>query len=631
MNFYVVALLLASVANGQHVVSFNRRDGSLTGNQTAVATTYQKEMSDLTKYMGHNFLYALSACVVAIFIFRIVLYVNQYIRTIACITNNTQRYFAIPNTNWSWFKNKILYAPVLRVRHNREIRLSSAVNMGTLPTRFQALFLLSIVVTNVTVCVYGIPWSDPSFKVLPFLRNRTGTVSVANLIPIMLMSGPANPLIKLLNVSFDSFNMMHRWFARMSILQALAHTLCWMLAKKQTSGWEGVVAALGHSHLIMTGLIGTVLFLVLGLHSLSPIRHAFYEFFVHFHIALVIASMVFLWMHLDGFKQQNVLGLALAVWAAMRLLRAWSWIKCNIGRGGTKVVCEALPGDAVRVSFIAARPWKFEPGQYLYATIPSVGLMTAHPFSVAWSDLEDPLSETCDLNRSNSSASSATVSNFEKRGLRSREHGHELDHRGRQTLSCIIRRRTGFTDKLYRRCFNEIAPSQKTVLSAYVEGPYGLNRPLISYGTVMLFAGGVGITHQIPYVRQLVQGFSDHTVAARRVSLIWIIQSPEHLEWIRPWMTQILGMSKRRDVLRIKLFVTRPRNKKEVVSPSATVQMFPGRPDINHLIGEECENQIGTMGVSVCGTGELQDEVRRIVRDKGQWSNIDFVEESFTW
>lgn len=96
-------------------------------------------------------------------------------------------------------------------------------------------------------------------------------------------------------------------------------------------------------------------------------------------------------------------------------------------------------------------------------------------------------------------------------------------------------------------------------------------------------------------------------------------------------MTSILAMDKRRDVLRIMLFVSRPRSTKEIHSPSATVQMFPGRPNIDALLDLEMENQIGAMGVSVCGSGALSDDVRRAVRVRQHVTNVDFVEEAFSW
>ena len=45
---------------------------------------------------------------------------------------------------------------------------------------------------------------------------------------------------------------------------------------------------------------------------------------------------------------------------------------------------------------------------------------------------------------------------------------------------------------------------------------------------------------------------------------------------------------------------------------------------------KECETQVGCMGVSVCGPGEFSDSVRSAVRQQSR-SNIEFVEEAFTW
>lgn len=195
-------------------------------------------------------------------------------------------------------------------------------------------------------------------------------------------------------------------------------------------------------------------------------------------------------------------------------------------------------------------------------------------------------------------------------------------------MSLVIRRRTGFTDKMFTKA--ESSPGGKFITTAFVEGPYG-EQNFQSYGTVMLFAAGVGITHQVPHVRDLVAAYSNGTCATRKITLVWIIQSPEHLEWIRPWMTQILGMEKRRDILKILLFITRPRSTKEVHSPSASVQMFPGKPDVGALIEKEQATQIGAMAVSVCGTGGLADDVRKATRDRCQGTEMDFFEEAFSW
>ncbi len=115
------------------------------------------------------------------------------------------------------------------------------------------------------------------------------------------------------------------------------------------------------------------------------------------------------------------------------------------------------------------------------------------------------------------------------------------------------------------------------------------------------------------------------------MTLIWVVQSTEHFEWTKPWMNAILMLPRRRDVLQIKLFVTKPRSATEVMSPSNTVQMFPGRPNVQALVEGELEHGVGAAVVSVCGTGSLADDVRRAVRGcQGRW-NVDLCEESFSW
>jgi NAD(P)H-flavin reductase len=340
---------------------------------------------------------------------------------------------------------------------------------------------------------------------------------------------------------------------------------------------------------------------------MSIIRHAFYETFKHLHIALVILSIITIWYHLRlaNTTQVRVLIGVIAIWALERFLRIIRIIYRN--GGGSKALVECLPGNAVRVTVDIAHPWDFKPGQHAYLYMPSIGLWTSHPFSVAWSE------ETEKLDREKGLASTRQ----DILGLR------------KTRISFVIRARTGFTNALFTKA--EVAADGKFFTKCFAEGPYGGLHSMHSYGTVMLFAGGIGISHQVPHVRDLVAGFANGTVATRKITLIWVIQSPEHLEWIRPWMTEILAMDKRRDVLRIMLFVSRPRSTKEIHSPSATVQMFPGRPSIETLIDKEIEDQVGAMGVSVCGSGSLSDDVRKAVRGRQHASNIDFIEEAFSW
>ena len=521
-----------------------------------------------------------------------------------------QLYFTAPmNDVFAKLKRYWLIAPLYRKRHKREFRLSEAMNMGTLPSRIQVFWLLGYFVLNIVTALVRIHWHMERTVWLNDLCNRTGTLATVNMIPLFLFAGRNNPLVRLLDISFDNFNLLHRWVGRIVVFEACLHGVFWMAGQVAESGWDSIaplVASTSDGAMELTGTIGVCAFLIILLQSPSVVRHAFYETFLHLHILLVLVSLIVIYIHLDGCGQQLLLAGAAACWIFERLCRFYLLIRNNFHAGVTKAEIEALPGEAVRIILRIARPWEFKPGQHIYLYVPSIGLWTSHPFTIAWSQESDRWR-------------SDKVLPITSREILSKKSTE---------MSLVVRRRTGFTDKMWTKAAN--IAGNKFVTTALVEGPYG-GKDFQSYGTVMLFAAGVGITQQVPQARDLVRGYANGTCATRKVVLVWVIQVPEHLEWVRPWMTEILGMEKRREILRIMLFVTRPRSTKEIHSPSASVQMFPGRPNVDALIEREQMSQVGAMAVSCCGTGSLSDDVRRAVRERCQVTEIDFSEESFSW
>jgi len=266
-------------------------------------------------------------------------------------------------------------------------------------------------------------------------------------------------------------------------------------------------------------------------------------------------------------------------------------------------VVGALPGDTCCVTVSAARPWISRPGQHAYIYLPSIGFWQSHPFSVAWSEEID---------------GSAT-------GEKLATH---YDDAGRKnTITFIIRARSGFTKLLNQKA----AASKGTLdIACLTEGPYGGLHDMHSYGTVVLFAGGVGITHQLPYVRDLVMGFANKTTATKKIILIWSIRDSGHFEWIRPWMQEIVEMDGSEDVLRVMIFVTRPRPN-ERYARYRSIKVSSGRPKCGSLLGSVMEAKVGAVGVSVCGPGELTDDVRQAVRNNQYDGVVDFIDESFSW
>ncbi|EPS41877.1 hypothetical protein H072_4164 [Dactylellina haptotyla CBS 200.50] len=581
------------------------------GSNTGLAPEEKSAMEVESTKFSHWMFVILSIIAVIIVMYRGIILCQQHIRHLVCINDSKQTYWSIPSPPFlSKLKKNFLLAPLFGIRHNEHFKIGRAGEAGVVPTRFQTLFLLFLFIGNIGLTVCSIHWSKGSSTVLSELRNRAGVLSVTNMVPLFVLAGRNNPLIPLLRISFDTYNLIHRWLGRIVVIEAVVHSLAHIALK----GWGPFITSAGNTKFpyILYGTISTCAMIFLLLQSPSIIRHAFYEVFLTLHILGAVLVVVTLYYHLQLIHNKWLLHLQVAIglWAAERAVRFLSIIYRNVGRTTTKATLTALSTEAVRVTLDMPRPFKFRPGQHVYLYLPTVTGWQSHPFSVAWADENAPLvwdEKKDDLPRN-----------------RQDVYGPQ-----KTTVELIVRRRTGATNSMFNKA--AASPDSTAVVPAFVEGPYGTHHSLASFGTVVLFAGGVGITHQLPNVLELVQGYVDGTVATRKVTLIWVLQNPEHLQWVKRQMTSILAIERRREILKVILFVTKPKQSREIMSPSSTVQMFPGKPNIEQVLQAEAEDRVGTMAVSVCGPGAMSDDVRFAVRNMVDHVNIDFIEEAFSW
>lgn len=192
---------------------------------------------------------------ILVIIWRVTTLIIQYVRTAVCLTNDTQRYFARPSAKFSWLKKNVLYAPLFSKRHNREFQLSKAMNVGTLPTRFQFTFLIAYFALNVAFCVIHIPFAESFTDATKQLRNRSGTLATVNMIPLFLLAGRNNPLISLLGISFDTFNLLHRWFGRIVALEGICHVFAYWAGSAAKSSWAAAWQKSYTSPALLVGLI----------------------------------------------------------------------------------------------------------------------------------------------------------------------------------------------------------------------------------------------------------------------------------------------------------------------------------------------------------------------------------------
>lgn len=97
--------------------------------------------------------------------------------------------------------------------------------MGTIPTRLETLLITCYIALNILFCVVVIDWSQSISQSLHGLIGTTGTLAIVNLVPLVMTAGRNNPLIQVLRVSFDTFNLVHRWLGRIVVAEAVAHTV----------------------------------------------------------------------------------------------------------------------------------------------------------------------------------------------------------------------------------------------------------------------------------------------------------------------------------------------------------------------------------------------------------------------
>ncbi|KAL4778483.1 ferric reductase like transmembrane component-domain-containing protein [Aspergillus varians] len=554
-------------------------------------------------------------------------------RRLRAVLQNDNPSISMPGNCFMASINKhVLCAPLWSTRHSREFRLGG-LHMGTVPLRIEIVLLAVYIGINLAFFVSLVDWWEDYQELMYQLKYAAGHLAVMNTPGLVLTAGRNNPLIPLLGIQFDAFNLLHRWVGRLIAVGSIVHVACVVAGRVAETNMDATTHTVWHVPFYIYGMIALFGFVFILIQSVSPLRHAFYEVFLHLHIALAIMSFVGLWYHLRGLTQQYVLLATIILWGLERVARLGSLIWRNWGKQRTVAHVELLPGNVARVNVALARTWKFKSGQYMYLYIPSLGLWTSHPFSVAWTSTED----TSVADKRDSSDSFNLL----------------LNEKPRTTVSFLIKQRDGFTRKLLRKAIDSEDSQYKT--TAFAEGPFGGLHSLTSYGTVILVAGGIGITHPMSYMHQFMEGFSARKIAVRRVNLIWVVRSLDHLSWIHPWMTalfthpavhakeqqypfQFEGLE-----VFMQVYVTNRQCSEEYMAeesespwafsppPNVRVSIDFGKPCFGHIVESEKETQVGAMAVSVCGPGGMGDDVRQAVRQAQGKKTVDLYEETFSW
>lgn len=233
-------------------------------------------------------------------------------------------------------------------------------------------------------------------------------------------------------------------------------------------------------------------------------RHV-YELFLYLHRAVTIILVVALWQHVNA--QQNL--------SRILLITAFGTFLVSTTSQSARQIYKNSSWDRYRARFVRiseirrydesvivelklSRPWKIQPGEYLYLSLLTrkyLSFLQRHPFVITWWESEHDKEQT-------------------------------------QIIYIMIDPQRGWTKTMhtYSSVFKDKI--------AWLDGPFGHSYQLEEYGTVILFASGNGIFAQLPLLKGLVERSKFAAVKTRRIKLVW--QTDTYHEQLRQWMQSLL-------------------------------------------------------------------------------------------
>lgn len=327
--------------------------------------------------------------------------------------------------------------------------------------------------------------------------SRLGRLSSINMV-FLYLGGRTNIVVdKSFRLSHTEYWLLHRWLGRIAAAEGIihgalefAHSQSFPSALQisvsfdiRTTG-EDIMA--NSNQLLASSSLMTLL-------SIIYIRRAIYEIFLQTHLALSIAMLTLVWLHihqLDAFLL-SCFTVAASLFTVQKVLWVILAMRRNYGLSSiSRMTVNRFPRSdlhqpIVQVRIDVKKPWTAKPGQYIYLTLPrlrslGLGILESHPFMVAWV-IEDEQTRV-------------------------------------QTIVLLVKVRHGFTQKM--QFTNPLG-------SKLIDGPYGGNEVniLAKYDTVLLMSSGIGIAAHLEAARYLLLAHNKQTARIRRLTILWKLEA----------------------------------------------------------------------------------------------------------
>lgn len=390
----------------------------------------------------------------------------------------------------------VVYRPVPHLRYKkREFNFPS---IGT-------ILIVSIATIFVTLyCFVPQPLYYASIAFgSPPLAIRAGMLAVAMMPWIVALSMKSNLITMITGIGHERLNVLHRWGAYICLFLSLIHTIPFYITPVWDKGGLVIFKTYfrDQAYIYATGIAALVPLLVLCVHSLPIFRRKMYELFVALHVPISIVYLAMLFWHCHNYLTSwHYLAATAAIWFVSYCTRLFYLNWTNPRRMswliGEEAAVTILPENAVKVTIPTQVRWI--PGQYVYLRMPGISIFENHPFTVASLCSEDFPSD----------------------------YGGQY-----RDMTLVFRPFSGFTRKVLNAALEQ---GPHKTYRAFIDGPYGgMQRDLASFDTVVLFAGGSGITAIVSQLLDLIKKMRDGKAVTKKVEVVWALKRPETMEWFK--------------------------------------------------------------------------------------------------
>lgn len=221
---------------------------------------------------------------------------------------------------------------------------------------------------------------------------------------------------------------------------------------------------------------------LLSIVLLLVFKRFFYEFFAksHYFLALFLASATWHHLFVQSVFASFYIIIAVSILLTTTMLRYARVFLRSITWNRLYATTNLISiNDVIRAEIEVTGPWKVKAGDFIYIWMPGVSPWSSfqsHPFMISWWD-------------------------------------EDATGRGKR-IHLLLKPRSGFTQRLMSHIHT---PHLKT----WIDGPYGIGVKFESFGRVMMFASGIGIAAQIPFIKELLRNVEEYRVCTRKILLIW--------------------------------------------------------------------------------------------------------------